>query len=149
MKDLLKIPLDLAFERMLKIIPKTEIETAYFDIRNVSPFDIPKFIKLHNIPTDCYFSGMPNSYDGFDFPALCYDYKVNLSEKELNKRYVNKFESIAVKFVKDVLETNGYLPKYKRLQNFNQLYEFKSVFDSYIEKDFIKLSIYYSQFFNK
>lgn len=147
MKDLLINPLNLAFEKLEKIVPKTKTVTKNFDISDVSPLNISKFITDNNIPTDCYFW----IDDDGHYPILCYDYQIELTEMERERLKRIKFESIAFQFVTNELRKNNYVIKQNdiSLNSFRNLFELKSVYDSYLDKNFTKLSSYYSLIFKQ
>ena len=110
---------------------------------------IKEFIKANKIPKDCYFGGTDNGYDGYSDFCLCWDIKVPFTDKEQathNKKAFNSW--VAFRTVYKWLTNEGYI---RVGFNSGLLKEFDNttVFDMYMEKDFDRLTKYYSLYFKK
>ena len=112
-------------------------------IFDVSPLNIVQFMKDNNIPDDAYFGGIDNGDDGYSDICLCYDVIIPTTDKEKLNYKRKRFNTVAHKFVYDLLLNNGY----KRV-GFNsgllKQFDDTTVYDMFINKDFDRLVKYYS-----
>lgn len=160
MKNLLILALDDAFTLLEKQVPQTKKNTKTISIQDVKPSQLMSFMKSNDIPNDAYFSGNDNGYDDI---VLAWEVDVPTSEEEKSEYKNYRFHDIAFKKVYDLLTTNGY----KRISDRNQnritykqrrkysgissiiLFDNKSIYEMYIDKDLDKLVEYYSMYFQK
>lgn len=162
MKNLILKALDEAFTTLENQVPQTKKKTETISIQDVKPSELMSFMKSNNIPNDAYFTGIDNGYDGWDDIVLAWEVDVPTSEKEKLEYKNYRFHDIAFKKVYDLLTTNGY----KRISGLNQgritykqrskysgissiLFDNKSIYEMYIDKDIDKLVEYYSMYFQK
>ena len=147
METLIKLALLQAFEKVTESIPQTKKETVFVNIEDVKPIDLTDFMTDNNIPENAYFCGKDNGYDGWECNSyLCYTVDVPTTEKDKLTFKKKQFNSRAFKCVFDILTINGY---YRTGFNSGLLKEFDdtTVFDMYINKDFDRLTKYYSLHF--
>ena len=144
MEDLIIKALDDTIIKLDKITPTTKKKTKSISIIDVSPLDIPSFMKDNNIPNNAYFNGIDNGYDGWHTDILLsWDIDVPTTGDDKLKFRRNRFTTIAFKSVYDSLTSNGY----KRVgYNSGLLRDFNdtTVYDMYLVKDFNRLVKYYS-----
>jgi hypothetical protein len=163
MKNLISKALNDAFTKLANQVPQTKKKTETISIQDVKPSELVSFMKLNDIPNNAYFSGTDNGYDGWNDIVIAWEVDVPTSEKEKSEYKNYKFHDIAFKSVYDLLTTNGY----KRISDRNQgritykqrskysgmssiiLFDNKSVYEMYIDKDLNKLVEYYSMYFQK
>lgn len=161
MKILLKKALDDAFIKLENQVPQTKKKTETISIQDVKPSQLMSFMKSNDIPNDAYFTGTDNGYDGWNDIVLAWEVDVPTSEKEKLEYKNYRFHDITFKKVYDLLTTNGY----KRISERNQgritykkrsnttssiiLFDNKSVYEMYIDKDLDRLVEYYSMYFQK
>lgn len=163
MKNLLILALDDAFTLLEKQVPQTKKNTKTISIQDVKPSQLMSFMKSNDIPNDAYFSGNDNGYDGWDDIVLAWEVDVPTSEKDKLEYKNYRFHDIAFTKVYKLLTTNGY----KRISDRNQnritykqrrkysgissiiLFDNKSIYEMYIDKDLDKLVEYYSMYFQK
>lgn len=148
MKELIKQALDQAFESVCKMVPLTKKDKRHYNITDVNPTKLLEFMKDNDIPEDAWFSGMPNSYDGLDYPTICYDVEIPTTDVERLGNKARFFDSNHFKFVYKLLIDNGYK---RKGFNSGNLREFKddSVYRMYIAKDFDRLERYFQLSFEK
>jgi len=143
MKQLLVQALDNAFAKLEMLVPQTKKTEKSISIIDVEPLQLTSFMKNNNIPDDAYFSGTDNGYDGFDDIVLAWEVDIPNTENDKLIFKVKRFESLAGKFVYDLLTNNGY----KRIgYNTALLKQFNdtTLYDMYMKKDFDRLVSYYS-----
>lgn len=163
MKNLISKALNDAFITLENQVPQTKKKTETISIQDVKPSQLMSFMKSNDIPNDAYFSGNDNGYDGWDDIVLAWEVDVPTSEEEKSEYKNYRFHDIAFKKVYDLLTTNGY----KRISDRNQnritykqrrkysgissiiLFDNKSIYEMYIDKDLDKLVEYYSMYFQK
>ena len=143
MKELIIQALHEAFIKFEKTIPQTKKEEKLVSIVDVSPLDIARFMQDNNIPTDAYFTGRENGYDGWNDICLGWEIDVPTTDKEKLKYKKQKFDNYAFQSVRVLLTQNDY----KRVgYNTSLLKEFDdtTVFDMYSNEEFDRLVKYYS-----
>lgn len=163
MRNLISKALNDAFITLEKQVPQTKKKTETVSIQDVKPSQLISFMKSNDIPNEAYFSGTDNGYDGWNDIVLAWEVDVPTSEKEKLEYKNYRFHDIAFKSVYDLLITNGY----KRISDRNQgritykkrskysgmssiiLFDNKSVYEMYMDKDLDKLVEYYSMYFQK
>jgi len=161
MKNLISKALNDAFTTLENQIPQRKKKTETISIQDVKPSQLMSFMKSNDIPNDAYFTGADNGYDGWNDIVLAWEVDVPTSEKEKLEYKNYRFHDIAFKKVYDLLTTNGY----KRISDRNQgritykkrsntissiiMFDNKSVYEMYIDKDLDKLVEYYSMYFQK
>lgn len=163
MRNLISKALNDAFTTLENQVPQTKKKTETISIQDVKPSQLMSFMKSNDIPNDAYFTGADNGYDGWNDIVLAWEVDVPTSEKEKLEYKNYRFHDIAFKKVYDLLTTNGY----KRISDRNQgritykqrskysgissiiLFDNKSVYEMYIDKDLDKLVEYYSMYFQK
>lgn len=135
-----------AMDKTKKYAHMTKSETRSISIDNVNPVDLTSFMDSNNIPSDAYFNGTDNGYDGW-YPydlKLCWEVEVPTTEDERVSFRKKKFNtSLAFKSVYDLLIANGYV---RSGFNSGLLKEFDdtSVYDMYMNKEYDRLVKYYS-----
>ena len=161
MRNLISKALNDAFITLEKQVPQTKKKTETVSIQDVKPSQLMSFMKSNDIPNDAYFTGTDNGYDGWNDIVLAWEVDVPTSKKEKSEYKNYRFHDIAFKKVYDLLTTNGY----KRISERNQsritykkisnnissiiMFDDKSVYEMYIDKDLDKLVEYYSMYFQK
>ena len=161
MKNLISKALNNAFTTLEKQLPQTKKKTKTISIQDVKPSQLMSFMKSNDIPNDAYFTGIDNGYDGWNDVVLAWEVDEPTSEKEKSEYKNYRFHDIAFKKVYDLLTTNGY----KRISDRNQgritykkrsnsissiiMFDNKSVYEMYMDKDLDKLVEYYSMRFQK
>lgn len=160
MKNLILKALDEAFTTLENQVPQTKKKTETISIQDVKPSELMSFMKSNNIPNDAYFTGTDNGYDGWDDIVLAWEVDVPTSEKEKLEFKNRRFHHIVFSKVYDLLIPNGYKRisgqdrdriTYKRISNisFIIMFDNKTVYEMYIDKDIDKLVEYYSMYFQK
>lgn len=160
MKNLILKALDEAFTTLENQVPQTKKKTETICIQDVKPSELMSFMKSNNIPNDAYFTGTDNGYDGWDDIVLAWEVDVPTSEKEKLEFKNRRFHHIVFSKVYDLLIPNGYKRisgqdrdriTYKRISNisFIIMFDNKTVYEMYIDKDIDKLVEYYSMYFQK
>lgn len=159
MKELLKQALDLAVIKLESITPQIKKKKNSISILDVNPIDLAKFMQENNIPNDASFDGRDNGYDAWNDILLSWEVDVSTSEKEKLEYKNRRFHDIAFKYVFDLLTTNGYKRTsgldigritYKKTSNNISsiiMFDNKSVYEMYMDKDLNKLVEYYSMYF--
>jgi hypothetical protein len=160
MKKLISKSLNDAFTTLENQVPQTKKKTETISIQDVKPSELMSFMKSKDIPNDAYFTGSDNGYDGWNDIVLAWEVDVPTSEKEKLEYKNRRFHDIAFKKVYDLLTINGY----KRISERNQgrisykkvsytshiiMFDNKSVYEMYMDKDLDKLVEYYSMYFQK
>ena len=161
MKNLISKALNNAFTTLENQLPQTKKKTKTISIQDVKPSQLMSFMKSNDIPNDAYFTGTDNGYDGWNDVVLAWEVDEPTSEKEKSEYKNYRFHDIAFKKVYDLLTTNGY----KRISDRNQgritykkrsnsissiiMFDNKSVYEMYMDKDLDKLVEYYSMRFQK
>ena len=161
MRNLISKVLNDAFTTLENQVPQTKKKTETISIQDVKPSELVSFMKSNDIPNNAYFSGTDNGYDGWNDIVLAWGVDVPTSEKEKLEYKNYRFYDIAFKKVYDLLTTNGY----KRISDLNQgritykkrsntvssiiMFDNKSVYEMYVDKDLDKLVEYYSMYFQK
>lgn len=161
MRNLISKALNDAFTILENQVPQTKKKTETISIQDVNPSELMSFMKSNDIPDDAYFTGTDNGYDGWDDIVLAWQIVLPTSEKEKEEYKNYRFHDIAFKKVYDLLTTNGY----KRIPITNQnkitykkrsngissiiMFDNKSVYEMYMDKDLGKLVEYYSMCFQK
>ena len=149
MKNIIIQALDTAFDVVSSHARQTKTVVKSVSIMDVEPLKIKEFIKANKIPKDCYFDGKDNGYDGYSDFCLCWDIKVPFTDKEQASHNKKTFNSwLAFRTVYKWLTNEGYI---RVGFNSGLLKEFDNttVFDMYMEKDFDRLTKYYSLYFKK
>ena len=161
MRNLISKALNDAFIILENQVPQTKKKTETISIRDVEPSQLMSFMKSNDIPNDAYFTGTDNGYDGWNDIVLAWEVDVPTSEKEKSEYKNYRFHDIAFKKVYDLLTINGYKRisetdrdriTYKKRSNTVSsiiLFDNKSVYEMYIDKDLDKLVEYYSMYFQK
>ena len=163
MRNLISKALNDAFTTLENQIPQTKKKTETISIQDVKPSQLMSFMKSNDIPNDAYFTGADNGYDGWNDIVLAWEVDVPTSEKEKLEYKNYRFHDIAFKKVYDLLTTNGYKRisdreqgriTYKQRSKYSGilsiiLFDNKSVYEMYIDKDLDKLVEYYSMYFQK
>jgi len=161
MKNLISKALNDAFTTLENQIPQTKKKTETISIQDVKPSQLMSFMKSNDIPNNAYFTGTDNGYDGWNDIVLAWEVDVPTSEKEKLEYKNYRFHDIAFKKVYDLLTTNGYERisgqdrgriTYKKRNNTISsiiMFDNKSVYEMYIDKDLDKLVEYYSMYFQK
>ena len=159
MKNLISKALNDAFTTLENRVPQRKKKTETISIQDVEPSQLMSFMKSNDIPNDAYFTGTDNGYDGWNDIVLAWKVDVPTSEKEKLEYKNYRFHDIAFKKVYDLLTTNGY----KRISDLNRgritykkraissiiMFDNKSIYEMYIDKDLDKLVEYYSMYFQK
>jgi hypothetical protein len=161
MKNLILKALGEAFTILENQVPQTKKKTETISIQDIKPLELISFMKSNNIPNDAYFTGTDNGYDGWDDIVLAWEVDVPTSEKEKLEYKNYRFQYIFFRKVYDLLIPNGYkrIPfqnqgriTYKRISNNISsiiMFDNKSIYEMYIDKDIDKLVEYYSMYFQK
>ena len=163
MKNLISKALNDAFTTLENQVPRTKKKTETISIQDVKPSELVSFMKSNDIPNNAYFSGTDNGYDGWNGIVLAWEVDVPTSEKEKLEYKNYRFHNIAFKKVYDLLTTDGYKRTsdrnqgritYKKRSNYSGissiiLFDNKSVYEMYVDKDLDKLLEYYSMYFQK
>jgi hypothetical protein len=161
MKNLLIEALDDAFIALENQVPQTKKKTETISIQDVKPSQLMSFMKSNDIPNDAYFTGTDNGYDGWNDIVLAWEVDVPTSEREKSEYKNYRFHDIAFRKVYDLLTTNGYKRTsgrdqgritYKKRSNTISsiiMFDNKSVYEMYMDKDLDKLVEYYSMYFKK
>ena len=161
MKNLISKALNNSFTTLKNQLPQTKKKTKTISIQDVKPSQLMSFMKSNDIPNDAYFTGTDNGYDGWNDVVLAWEVDEPTSENEKSEYKNYRFHDIAFKKVYDLLTTNGY----KRISYRNQgritykkrsnsilpiiMFDNKSVYEMYMDKDLDKLVEYYSMYFQK
>ena len=161
MKNLISKALNNSFTTLENQLPQTKKKTKTISIQDVKPSQLMSFMKSNDIPNDAYFTGTDNGYDGWNDVVLAWEVDEPTSENEKSEYKNYRFHDIAFKKVYDLLTTNGY----KRISDRNQgritykkrsnsilpiiMFDNKSVYEMYMDKDLDKLVEYYSMYFQK
>jgi hypothetical protein len=155
MKNLIIQGLNDAFSVLEKQVPQTRKKTKTISIEDVKPSQLLSFMKSNDIPNDAYFSGGGSGDD----IVLAWEVDVPTTEKEKLEYKNRRFHDIAFKSVYDLLTPNGY----KRTTDndrgritYNRstfpahiMFDNKTVYEMYVDKDFDSLLEYYSMYFKK
>lgn len=161
MRNLISKALNDAFITLEKQVPQTKKKTETVSIQDVKPSQLISFMKSNDIPNEAYFSGTDNGYDGWNDIVLAWEVDVPTSEKEKSEYKNYRFHDIAFKNVYNLLTTNGYKRisgrdssriTYKKRSNTISsiiMFDNKSVYEMYVDKDLDKLVEYYSMYFQK
>jgi len=161
MRNLISKALNDAFTTLENQVPQTKKKTETISIQDVKPSELVSFMKSNDIPNNAYFSGTDNGYDGWNDIVLAWEVDVPTSEKEKLEYKNYRFHDIAFKKVYDLLTTNGYKRisgrdinriTYKKRSNTVSsiiMFDNKSVYEMYVDKDLDKLVEYYSMYFQK
>ena len=161
MRNLISKALNDAFTTLENQVPQTKKKTETISIQDVKPSELVSFMKSNDIPNNAYFSGTDNGYDGWNDIVLAWEVDVPTSEKEKLEYKNYRFHDIAFKKVYDLLTTNGYKRisgrdinriTYKKRSNTVSsiiMFDNKSVYEMYVDKDLDKLVEYYSMCFQK
>ena len=161
MRNLISKALNDAFTTLENQVPQTKKKTETISIQDVKPSELVSFMKSNDIPNNAYFSGTDNGYDGWNDRVLAWEVDVPTSEKEKSEYKNYRFHDIAFKKVYDLLTTNGYKRisgqdrgriTYKKRSNTVSsiiMFDNKSVYEMYVDKDLDKLVEYYSMYFQK
>ena len=171
MRNLISKALNDAFTTLENQVPQTKKKTETISIQDVKPSELVSFMKSNDIPNNAYFSGTDNGYDGWNGTdngydgwndiVLAWEVDVPTSEKEKLEYKNYRFHDIAFKKVYDLLTTNGYKRisgrdinriTYKKRSNTVSsiiMFDNKSVYEMYVDKDLDKLVEYYSMYFQK
>ena len=161
MKNLISKALNNAFTTLENQLPQTKKKTKTISIQDVNPSQLMSFMKSNDIPNDAYFTGTDNGYDGWNDVVLAWEVDEPTSEKEKSEYKNYRFHDIAFKKVYDLLTTNGYKRisgqdrgriTYKKRSNTVSsiiMFDNKSVYEMYVDKDLDKLVEYYSMYFQK
>lgn len=139
---------------------KQKKKTETISIQDVKPSQLLSFMKSNDIPDDAYFTGTDNGYDGWDDIVLAWEVDVPTTEKEKLEYKNRRFHDIAFKIVYDLLIPNGYKRtsgqdigriSYKKLTytSYIIMFDNKTVYEMYVDKDFNSLLEYYSMYFKK
>ncbi len=158
MDSLLKQALDDAFETLERQVPQTKKKTKMVSILDVKPSQLISFMKSNDIPDDASFGGKDNGYDGWNDIVLEWDVDVPTTEKEKLEFKNKRFHDIAFRSVYNLLTSNGY----KRISGQDRgrisyekgnpgiiMFDNKTVYEMYMDKDFNSLLEYYSMYFKK
>lgn len=160
MVDLIKKALDEAFVLLQKQVPQTKMCTKSIGIDEVKPTDLIKFMEDNNIPDTAYFDCSESHFSLF-VPMLSWSIDIPTTDKEKLDFKNRRFHDIAFKSVYNSLTTNGYKRvsanhdkriSYKRINSSISsiiLFDQKSIYDIYMDKDFDKLIEFYSLYFQK
>ena len=161
MRNLISKALNDAFTTLENQVPQTKKKTETISIQDVKPSELVLFMKSNDIPNNACFSGTDNGYDGWNDIVLAWEVDVPTSEKEKLEYKNYRFHDIAFKKVYDLLTTNGYKRisgrdinriTYKKRSNTVSsiiMFDNKSVYEMYVDKDLDKLVEYYSMYFQK
>ncbi len=160
MGNLLKKALDDAFIKLENQVPQTKKKTETISIQDVKPSQLLSFMKSNDIPNDAYFTGTDNGYDGWNDIVLAWEVDVPTTEKEKLEYKNRRFHDIAFKSVYDLLTPNGYKRTsgndrnritYRKSSYASHIIMFdnKTVYEMYMDKDFNSLLEYYSMYFKK
>lgn len=163
MRNLILKALNDAFTILENQVPQTKKKTETISIQDVKPSELMSFMKSNGIPNDAYFTGTDNGYDGWNDIVLAWEVDVPTSEKEKLEYKNYRFHDIAFRKVYDLLTTNGYKRAYQQNRSritYRQgskysgmssiiLFDNKSVYEMYTDKNFDKLVEYYSTYFQK
>ena len=161
MRNLISKALNDAFTILENQLPQTKKKMETISIQDVNPSELISFMKSNDIPKDAYFSGIDNGYDGWNDIVLAWEVDVPTSEKEKSEYKNYRFHDISFKKVYDLLTTNGYKRisgldnsriTYKKRSNEVSsiiMFDNKSVYEMYMDKDLDKLVEYYSMYFQK
>lgn len=155
MKDLIINALDGAFLTLERQVPQTKKKSETASILDVKPSELISFMKSNDIPNDAYFSCTGNGDDWNDI-VLAWEISVPTTEKDKLEFKNRRFHDIAFKSVYDLLTSNGYKRMTERDRgriSFSKssphivMFDKKTVYEMYIDKDFDKLVEYYSLYY--
>lgn len=161
MRNLISKALNDAFTTLENQVPQTKKKKETISIQDVKPSQLMSFMKSNDIPNDAYFTGADNGYDGWDDIVLAWEVDVPTSEKEKLEYKNYRFHDIAFKKVYDLLTPNGYkringtdrgrvtYNKRSNTVSYITMFDNKSVYEMYMDKDLGKLVEYYSMYFQK
>lgn len=160
MRNLISKALSSAFTTLENRVPQTKKKTETISILDVKPSQLMSFMKSNDIPKDAYFTGTDNGYDGWDDVVLAWEVDVPTTEKDKLNYKNYRFHDIAFRKVYDLLVENGYKRvsernqnriSYKRSNNNSHIIMFdgKSIYEIYMDRDLDKLVEYYSMYFRK
>ena len=160
MKNLISKALNDAFTTLENQVPQTKKKTESISIQGVKPSELMSFMKSNDIPNDAYFTGADNGNDGWDDIVLAWEIDIPTSEKEKSEFKNRRFHDIAFKKVYDLLTTKGYKRiserdrdriSYRKVNYPSHLIMFdnKTVYEMYVDKDIDKIVEYYSMYFQK
>ena len=158
MENLLKKALDDAFIKLENQVPQTKKKTETISIQDVNPSQLLSFMKSNDIPNDAYFTGKDNGYDGWNDIVLAWEVDVPTTEKEKLEYKNRRFHDIAFKSVYNLLTPNGYKRtpgqdrgriSYGKRNSGIIMFDNKTVYEMYMDKDFNSLLEYYSMYFKK
>jgi hypothetical protein len=158
MESLLKYALDDAFIILEKQVPQTKKKTEIISILDIEPSKLTSFMKSNDIPDNASFGGRDNGYHGGDDIVLEWNIDVQTTEKEKLEFKNKRFHDIAFRSVYNLLTKNGY----KRLSGQDRgrisytkansqiiMFDNKTVYEMYMNKNFDLLLEYYSMYFKK
>lgn len=141
MREIIIATLEDLMKKVLSSTPQTKKQPKYLDILDVEPIKLIEFMRDNDIPSDAYFSGIDNGYDGWSHIVIEWLIDVPTTDKDKLQYQKNTFNSSSS--VAKALVHNGY--KRKPLYS-NEFKEFANttVYDMYVSGDFDKLVKYYS-----
>jgi hypothetical protein len=141
MKEIITTTLQEVMNKVLASTPETKKQTKYLDILDVEPIKLIEFMRDNNIPSDAYFSGVDNGYDGWSHIVIEWLIDVPTTDKDKLQYQKNTFNSSSA--VRKALMANGYKRKSLYSNEFNEFAN-TTVYDMYVSGDFDALVKYYS-----
>lgn len=150
MENLIRKALNEALIILDKRTLQTKTELRSTNITDVKPLELASFMEINNIPSNAFFDGENNSYDGWESGVILLSWEVSVptTDKDKLKYRKDAFTSIAFKEVFNLLTNNGYK---REGYNTGLLKEFDNttVYDMYTSGEFERLVKYYSLPFRK
>ena len=156
MQNLIEKALNDAFIILEKQVPQTKKKRRSVYVQDIKPIELISFMKSNNIPADADFDK-----DDDDDLLLSWLVSVPTTEQEKTEYRNYRFHDIAWANVYKILVTNGYKRiagkdigriSYKNRKNFISsiiMFDNKTIYEMYIDKDLDKLMEYYSMYFQK
>jgi len=150
MQDILIPALHEAFAKVNSQVPATKRSTASIDISDVNPVDLSKFMLDNNVPSDAYFDGNDDGYDGWcaGQVKLTWDINIPTTLDDHLKFKRKRFQSVAWAHLHPKLVASGYKRVGTNSSNFKQ-FDGTTLYDMYVAGDFDRLAKYYSLTFKK
>lgn len=144
MKDLIIQVLPSALDAASYAETKNEIQSI--SVMDVSPIALPVFMEENGIPSDAWFSGNDNGYDGWDDFMLSWDVVVPTTDAERQHSLRESFRRRAFRRVSDLLKENGYR-RYGSSTRLFKAFDDTTVYDMYMNGEIDRLVDYYSLYF--
>jgi len=150
MQDILIPALHEAFAKVNSQVPATKRSTASIDISDVNPVDLSKFMLDNNVPSNAYFDGNDDGYDGWCVGQvkLTWDINIPTTLDDHLKFKRKRFQSVAWHTLYPLLLDAGYKRISSGSDKFRK-FDGATLYDRYTNGDFDTLVDYYSLSFKK